>query len=510
MIFGQQDSPIALGFTAKEWVAMLDTKQAAKALKSLAYYDGQQEDYLIKKLNEQRSDWMKKKINPRWRNITKMVVEKSGMLFKDQMPKLEIFDAEMVNENKPATELLYELFNREEFSEFWTNFDQILRLLKTACVLVQWDAEEKKYCPGILHRGNMEVVLSPINRKVIGMIHQVAGNMWRVWTEDEVIDVIENETSARVRGQATYTTVVSPNTYGVIPMTPFYDTNVPRQGFWVEQDESLVGINELYNLHLTDSEYSVLWSKLSTLFTNMRPSGEQGTNNVEFAEVYNSPLPRQVPASAINAGVMAGPGQAVVLDSMGVDSPFVEYRNPDIDLKQADEVVDNWVRNFAADWSVRIEVNGQARAASGFQFIVEEMPNLELRKQRQRMFENGFKRLYRVLREVHNVSMGVTAFPQDSQLFVQFDPPALPVDLQVQETVWSVRIAEGRATEIDYFVAVQGISKEEAEQKFADIVAFRLKKAEMTGIPLAPQPAAQEVNKLPTSGDGKNAAVQGS
>jgi hypothetical protein len=469
------ETPVALGFTAREWVDMLNTKQAAKAQKSLAYYDGQQEEYLIKTLNEQRSDWQKKKINPRWRNLTKMVVEKSGMLFKDSMPCLEVFDANMVVENPAATELLYEMFAREEFSEFWTNFDQVLRLLKTALVLIQWDAEEMKFVPGILHRGNCEVVLSPINRKVIGLIHSVASNMWRVWTPEEVIDLMADD-----NGQA-YTVGSQPNTYGVIPVTPFYDTNTPRQGFWVEQDESLVNINELYNLHLTDSEFSVLWSKLSTLFTNGRPAGNN-SNSIEVAEVVNSPLPRMVPNSALSPGVNAGPGQAVVLQTEGGDPLFVEYRNPNIDLKPLDEVVDNWVRNFAGDWSVRLEMLGQARAASGFQFIVEEMPNLELRKQRQRMFENGFKRLYRVLREVHNVSTGVKAFPADSQLFVRFEAPVLPVDLAVQETVWSQRIKEGRATEIDYFVATLGISEEEAQQKFIDIVEFNKRKAALLGL----------------------------
>lgn len=504
-MFGQQDSPIALGFTAKAWVEMLNTKQAEKAQRSLDYYDGDQEKHLINVLNKQRSDWKTKKLNPRFRPITRMVVEKSGMLFKDQMPKLGIFDAQLVTENKPATELLYELFGKEAFAEFWTNFDQILRLLKTACVFVQWDDEEKMYCPGILHRANMEVVLSPINRKVIGIIHQVASNMWRVWTNDEVVDILQNDDS--IGGNVLYSTTTQPNTYGVIPMTPFYDTNVPRQGFWVEQDESLVSINELYNLHLTDSEYSVLWSKMSTMFTNMRPSGEQGSSSVETAEVFNSALPRQVPVSAMSAGVLAGPGQAVVLDSMGVDNPFVEYRNPNIDLKAADETVDNWVRNFAADWSVRLEMLGQARAASGFQFIVEEMPNLELRKQRQRMFESGFKRLYRILRSVHNVSTGVGAFPEDSQLFVKFEPPALPVDQQVQETVWSQRISEGRATDIDYHMKVEGISKDEAMAKFLEICAFNKKKIELTGVD--PNAAAPAVSLTSTKGDGKDAELEG-
>ena len=147
--------------------------------------------------------------------------------------------------------------------------------------------------------------------------------------------------------------------------------------------------------------------------------------------------------------------------------------------------MDSWIKGYAGDWSVKIEVAGQGRAQSGFQLVVEEADNLDLRKVRQRMFESGFKRLYKVLSTVFNTATGVTAFPVESQCFVQFDDPVLPVDIQVQETVWSLRIAEGRATEIDYFKVVYGLSDDEAEQKFVDLVEFNKRKASLMALDVA-------------------------
>jgi len=499
MLNNNNEQVVALGFSAKEFVAMLDTKQANDARKSLAYFKGEQEEELIKKLNEQRSNWREKKMNPRFYNITKMVVEKSAMIFKDTAPKLAIFDEKMVTQNKPATELLYELFSKEEFSEFWHNFDEVLRLMNTALVLVQWNNEDQKYLLDILYRGNCEVILSPINRKVIGLIYQVADNMYQVYTEEEVIELTKVSSPGAQMSVAVTAREVNP--YGLIPVTPFYDTNAPISGFWVEQDKSLVNLNEMVNLHLTDSEYSLLWSKMSTLFTNMLPAGHQANNFESIESVAMAPGARVIPRTDIvsnNPAQAAGPGAAVVLTSPMGETPFLEYKNPQIDLVAMSKVVDGWIRNEASAWSVRIEVEGQARAASGFQFLVEEMPNLDLRKQRQKMFESGFKRMYRVLRTVFNTAGGVTAFPEASQLFAQFEPPRLPVDLQQRETVWEMKIAGGRATELDYLQEVEGISREEAEKRFAEIVEFQIKKAAL----LAPlQPVVTDIPGSDTKPD---------
>jgi hypothetical protein len=476
MFNSTQQEIIALGRTAKELVDLLQTDRAVDAIKALNYLDGQQEAELIKVLNDPskgRNKWRERGLIPRFRNITRMVIEKSGRIFKDEPPILEIYNADEVTTNEAATALINEMLTKNELIEFASNFDAVLRLLKTAIVFVQWDSEEKKWVLDILHRGNCEVIINPLNRKPVGMVHRTSDNSYCVWTLTDVYELKEDKQSIAVVSQEA-------NPFGIIPIAVFYDTNTPRNGFWCEQDKSLINMNEMYNLHLTDSEYSILWSKMSTLFTNMRPTGD-GVDNIEVAQVYGSPLPRMIPAS-LNSGYTAGPGQAVVLDSMGVDNPFVRYENPNIDLKPLTEVVEQFVRGFAGDWAVRIEVAGQGRAQSGFQLVVEEGDNLDLRKLRQRMFEAGFKRLYRVLAQVFNTATGVNAFPADSQLFVEFNQPVMPVDIQIQETVWSLRIAEGRATTIDYLMAVYGITCEEAEEKYLDIIEFQKRDAKLRGL----------------------------
>jgi hypothetical protein len=127
-----------------------------------------------------------------------------------------------------------------------------------------------------------------------------------------------------------------------------------------------------------------------------------------------------------------------------------------------------WVKDFAADWSVRLQSSGDASATSGFQLIVEELPNLELRKQRQKMFQTGFNRLYHVIAFITSTMPGIN-LPLDGELYVTFQSPALPIDDKAAEEVWSRKIQEGRASRIDYFMETKGMSKDEAIAKVAEI-----------------------------------------
>ncbi len=473
---------IALGFTAKEWVDFLQTDKAKDAKKSLNYFDGQQEEEVVKALNKPSSgrvDWKNNGLMPRFRNVTKMVVEKSGMLFKDKFPVAELYNKNSVAVNQAVTSILNEQLARIETVEYLTNFDQLNRLLKTLIMLVQWDAQTESVILDYLHRANCEVVLDE-SRNVIGMIHKTHDNRYAVWTLDEIIEI-------RVEGRKIIASSPVVNTYGLIPIAAFYDTATPRTGFWSEQDKSLVNFNEIVNLHYTDAEKSLLWSKMSTPVTNLRPVG--GSGPVGMRKKPGGVLPRMVHDE--RAGLLGGPGNAVVLDSQGVENPFFRYESPNVDLKAQEEVVKGWITGIASDWSVRIDVAGQqqGRAQSGFQLVVEELDNIDLRKQRQRMFESGFKRFYKVFARVYNVGTGTNTFPEDAELFVKFGDPVLPVELTVQTNVWQQRIGSGLATEIDALMDIYGLTEEEAEEKFMKTIAFNKRKQELLGPP--PEPAVQ-------------------
>jgi hypothetical protein len=78
-----------------------------------------------------------------------------------------------------------------------------------------------------------------------------------------------------------------------------------------------------------------------------------------------------------------------------------------------------------------------------------------------------------------NLMTGKQVFSPTADIVVEFDDPFLPVNAYEQENIWSLRIAEGRATEIDYFKDVLGMTTAEAMEHFENIMEFQKLKAEM-------------------------------
>lgn len=445
-------------------IEQLSTNEARFARKSINYYDGRQVEEITAFLSSAesfRKHWKEKGQVPRTRNITKAIVDKSGLLFSGNEPKLEVWSGDSINLS--ASQTFKDLMDDANWIEFFTNFDNQVRMLKSGLVLVQWDAENKRLILDALHVGNSVVTVdynSRVIKELLIMTSQDGDEIatYRHFTLETITDYSYNVENKQLQIEAQFD-----NPYGIVPATPFYDTATPRTGVWNVIPRDLVGLNEMYNLHLMDSEYSAAWSKVKTLFTN---ADIDGSGN--YTETYDDPvtgMPRQVPAQPHAVG---GPGRVVKIDG---DNIFLEYKGPDVSLTPIEEIFSNWVKDFAADWSVRLQSSGDASATSGFQLIVEELPNLELRKQRQKMFEAGFNRLYKVVAYVTQGIPGIN-LPLDAYLDVIFGAPALPIDEKAVEDVWSRRIIEGRASRIDYFMEVKGMSKEEALEKVAEIDAI--------------------------------------
>lgn len=467
----------------KELIKELHGNDSERANKALAYYDGEQEEELVKFLNAHRKQWQRDHVIPRTRNLTKMVVDKSGQIVYKTPPVYEVYEqSEADQPDEILTEALVEAMNKSDALETWINLDAVVRLLKTALVLVQWDDEDSQLVYDILHRGNSLVKWNPVNKIPQLLLYCLYAEeeykAYRLYLKDTIIDFYYKEEGGgtiEILGE-------EDNPTGIIPVAKFDDIQAPRTGFWNVTPMDLVSMNEVYNLHITESEYTISWMKKPTLFTNAilgesEAEGLEEFNNpeVSFSQRAYNKLPSM---SYGDGGVKFGPSEAVQLDTTGVDSPFAEFKAPTVDIKPIDEVVEGWVKSFASDWSVSLRFGGEGQANSGFQLVVEELPNQELREKRQKMFAVGLSRLFDVIKVVLN-TYGDFSFPEDSKLFVEFTPPNLPVERKEEEELWTHRINEGRASLVDYYVEVKGMSEEEAVAKIAEIIELNAAIAEM-------------------------------
>lgn len=450
---------------------LFNSKEAKQAQKSLDYLDGCQLEHVIALLdnpNSGRRQWKERGMRPQYRNFTAMVVQKSGMLWDNAPPLLEIWNGDIIDEG------LSQKFNDEldaiQFNEFMQNFDEVVRLLKTAIILQQYDELNGRMILDILHRGNCVVKADPFTKQIHELIYKVGEdgdeeyNYYRIITPEVIQDWRESEKP----GSRPEFVEEQENPYGFVPASQFHDTQIPRVGYWNKAPQDLVRFNDMYNLHLVDMEFAASWEIHKTLFTNTDMEGGSGNDQV-VSEVYGSALPRLVSGQS---GVVGGLGSIVTVDSTGVEQPFVEYKGPESDLLKLQTVYQQWSKDFAGDWGVNLKFAGEGSADSGFQLIVESMDNLDLRNKRQRFCENGLERFYNVYKRVMNTHFG-NAYPEDSQLEANFMPPNLPVNQKEQEEVWTMRIEQGRATPIDYFMEVMGMTQQEAQMKWEDIQKFK-------------------------------------
>ena len=265
---------------------LLSTKQAMKARKIVDFYDGKQEDYLINQLSDVHSgrrDWRARGIIPRTRNLVKMIINKSGLISNDKMQEIIVYVEAGSYEDEINTAKFNQLLLEADFEDQLRNIDPIVRALSTARWLIQFDELSGKFVFDILGLHNCATVLDQY-RNVQTLIYRVSDCAYRVYTRELIQDILVDKDGKEIITNAI------PNPYGIIPIATFNDMNKPRCSDWNEPTTDLVQLNELYNLHLTDSEFAIKHMKFGTWVTNCEVQGGQNSSANATVEVYNRNL----------------------------------------------------------------------------------------------------------------------------------------------------------------------------------------------------------------------------
>ena len=423
---------IISGYDLKELVDLLKNKNAVAAQVARGLYTGEQQELTTKYLDDPYKgikDWRKKKIVPICRNITEQIIDKSGLLFKDGLPAFALTKKNKVHE---ASKYITEYVDYYDFQSRIQALDTTVRLLKSAILLIGWDTEEGRFTFDILHHGNSFVIHDGKLRPQT-LIHRTGNKSFQVITKEFFYDLREDEVgNVKLVSE-------QENTFGFIPIALFHDKNAPIYGFTHNVDTMLSDFNFALNKQLSLLDYSLAWKQQSTLFSNVR-------------------LPEQL---------TLGPGSVVEVEQADASmNVFIEYRTPDIDVNTINDILTNWANMVAGAYSVRLEAD-TSNITSGFQLVVKENSNLELRKERQRPFEAGFSKMWdvmsRIIKIVHNIDLSQYAF------LVNFPTPSLPINEKEVEEIWSIRIDNKRATVKDYLMEVKGMTSDEADKKIIEL-----------------------------------------
>lgn len=523
------------------------SKEAKKIQRLVDYYEGRQMHHLIHIMNGKgehgvgkRAEWKTRGIVPRVRNVTQTIVNRSGLLY-NRPPKLAI---QLPGQDDPVTDDDFmTIMESADWLENFQNIDVYTRLCKSTIVLLQ------KYIPKstttvngqyrfdnsngdallitLLHQGNSVALMNPQRTQITALAYLTSCNVvegyddsndsddawyYRLITPEAIVDFkvdyVENKgggTLATAPAQEMTETVIAqqPNPEGIVPACFFYDVNKPRSGVWVDPPEDLLSLQEVVNLHITDLEFAIAWQKQKTMVItgdldvnkNNGPSvipaaqpgytaGGEGWKDIAlYAQQNTDPLAVGGLGSVVKVGVddRGNPGK-------------VEFVGPTTDLGQLDTIIRNYIEGVANDWDVNIDYGGQGAAQSGFQLIVEETNNLNLREKRSQSAIAGLRRFYEIMKQL---------YPQltDGQLTAEFAPPSLPVNIEEQEQIWVQRIADNRASRVDYFMEVKGMTQAQAEAKVEEILTYNtaaikeLAAANPTPVPVPPPPGTTEAGQ---------------
>src|SRR6478609_7945768 len=266
------------GITASEFC----TPEAQRATVLCSLYEGKQEQRVVQMLDGKingyyaRTDWQKRGLVPRVRNVVKMIVDKSANVF-NKAPKLAVYvpgtSAPIVDEK------LLSILESSDYHEFFQNLDVYTRLLKTTIVLQQkYIANDTTTVGGqyrfdnstgdalalhLLHRGNCVVRMNKPRTQIIALAYMTSplkitsggAQVWtyRLITQDTIIDFMVSGWGDTSKEEVAS---IEPNVDGIVPATFFYDVNKPRIGYWVEPPEDILSLQDSYNSFLTDFTYA--------------------------------------------------------------------------------------------------------------------------------------------------------------------------------------------------------------------------------------------------------------
>ncbi len=473
-----------------------ETSDAFKARKLIEQFEGNQLKWVELGLDGGvrggygfRHNWRKRGFTPRTRNIVKPIVEKSATLF--QAPAQYLILPEGNPEGEPVVDAkLGQIMVAADWTEFSRQLEDYTRLLQSSCTYqlkivpegvttvdqIYRFADDRgdAWIPMLLHVGNAVVLMNQQRTVVLELAYVTFGTPgdrtgWRYVHVDasSITEFLVKDDKEVQIGQVT-------NLDGFVPASMNYDTKKPKTGVWCKVPEDLASAQDLYNTHLTDLEFALATDKGQPLIlTNasiMTGESEPAYATAGAPETIHS-LSNQgqigYRMGAPSQTTMGGIGSVIELKASknAPHPPTADFKGPSVDLAAHDAVVRMLLEDVANDWCVRLKMAGSGSANSGFQLIVEEIDNLQLREQRAMAFTASLRRMYAIMQLLYPE---LTA----GDLQVVFSDPSLPVNNVEELQLWSDKFANGLASPIDYFMQVEGLDAAEAEKRAETVKAY--------------------------------------
>lgn len=371
-------------------------------------------------------------------NITKKIIDKISLIYKYQpdrqlIPEMEkdkyqefIVQNPFLNVELKRAERLKNLFGNVLFRPMYYNN--------------KWNFWiETEWIPHFLE-GNALVPIGysiPVKRETTETERgKIDDRQWYMYWSDEFY--YWHDDDGMIKYDSEYPDGLNP--FGRLPFLELRQDSAINE-YWPEGVIDLVDANEAINVALNDINYAVHFQAFN------QPYGKGIT---------------QDQASTIKFGAS---------NLIGLSEPDMELSllNYSPQLTPAMEVVRKQIEMIGNMYNVNIQWSLQGTPPSGFSLLVQNIDLLEAREDDVNYAEVYEQEIYKIIQvqdKVLKLGLGLPELSEKTKLVIDFQEINFPVNQKEEIERWNWEIENNIKTPIDYIQSSQGLTEEEAEERY--------------------------------------------
>ena len=249
--------------------------------------------------------------------------------------------------------------------------------------------------------------------------------------------------------------ILSDNINNDFGMVPFIDISSEKDfEYWVRQGDSLSEFTVDYNSYLSDASQVVMMQGYSQAY--MIADDSMMPENIKIGPQFVLRMP-------INPSTEQRPEFGY--SSTGADlNGVIEFGNL---------LLSNFLTSRGLDASVVSGRGESNKASSGIERYLRMIEKFEASKSDYDIYQSAEQKVWDIVKNYHNLSLGTDlldrkyqtkAFPEDSQVMVQFSGPEMVKSDDEKVETWIKRIEQGEATVIDMIKDLRGVDRQMAEE----------------------------------------------
>lgn len=436
----------------QKWRDDLGRRKNAEAL--IDFYHNNQLPYMwefYENLYEDQNTRSSMKAHSITLNLTEQLVNQLAVAFKSGIA-VEISkkgEEEQSEQTKKREDELKEILNNAMFEPVLKMADKLCTLTSFCAISVVWDSESKSVRLDVIPENICFVEQKPDNpREISAFYYQIAISentpqladtisYYQKWTAEtsEVVSVGSNGSINTISSE--------PNPYKQIPIISFRPS-IPLFGFFCDEKPIFKNWNEIINKELTDYELT----RTAQSHAILAVTDADGLTAIKTGQ-----------KSFVNLASSMGSGKQAK----------IEYINSNVDIDRLFSTIKSLVEFFANSMGISASVynNSQADFSSGYQLKLSMSGVIDSVNERIPFYQKSTQDLVRLIAKIYSYNSQDTF--DNYEIYTKIKPLKIEMSEGEKIDTYLKKITLGTISPVEILMIEEKISREEAEQRIAQI-----------------------------------------